>query len=79
MADTYRTPQTITTVPAGELGTTTISNPQQSVNFGVGIFEMPQTISTNYSITTGTRAFSVGPLQINAVVRVPDGSSWVIR
>lgn len=79
MADAYTTPQQITTIPAGELGTTTISQPQQSVNFGVGIFEMPQTISTNYCITTGTGAFSVGPLQINAVVKVPDGSSWVIR
>jgi hypothetical protein len=70
--------QKITTLAAGQIGTTI---PQQgvSINFDVGIYEMPKIISTDYCITTGTGAFSVGPITINAIVRVPDGSSWVIR
>ena len=78
MADAYTTPQVIQTIPAGELGST---NPRarQSVNFGVGIYENAKTINSNYCITTGTGAFSVGPLTINAVVTVPNNSSWVIK
>lgn len=70
--------QKITTLNAGQIGRT-IPQKDVSVNFGVGIYEMPKIISTDYCITTGTGAFSVGPLTINAVVRVPDGSSWVIK
>jgi hypothetical protein len=74
----YIGPQTIQTIPAGELGTT-IPTTQQSINFGAGIFEMQKSITTNYCITTGTGAWSAGPINIAAVVTVPDGSSWVIR
>ena len=78
MADAYTTPQVIQTVPAGELAIT-IPTQSQSVNLGVGIFEMPQTITSNYCITTGTGAWSAGPINISAVVTVPNGSNWVIR
>ena len=79
MSDPYTTPQTITKVPAGELGTTLLQPIQQAVNFGVGIYENVNSITTNYCITTGSGAFSAGPITINAVVTVPDGSSWIIR
>ena len=70
--------QTIQTIPAGELGTT-IPSAIQSINFNAGIFETVNTINSNYCITTGTGAFSVGPLKINAVVTVPNNSTWVIK
>jgi hypothetical protein len=69
--------QRIQTVPAGELGST-VPGDGQSVNFGVGIYENRQTIVNDYCITTGSGGFSVGPINIAAVVRVPDGSSWTI-
>lgn len=78
MADVYTLPQTLQTIPATELGTTAPTS-SQSANFGTGIFEMPQTITSNYCITTGTGAWSAGPINISAVVTVPNGSNWVIR
>ena len=78
MPDTYTTPQTIVRITPNGLGSTLLTS-QLSINYGVGIVEMPKTISTNYCITTGTGAFSVGPLNINAVVTVPDGSVWTIK
>ena len=77
MADTYTTPQTIQTIPTGILGSTS-PQIQQSVNFGVGIYENAITINSNYCITTGTSAFSVGPLTINSIVTVPGNSTWRI-
>jgi hypothetical protein len=80
MADTYTSPNTITTVQAGAIGTTRPSgNNQTSINFGVGIYENSQSITTNYCITTGTGAFSAGPINIAAIVTIPNGSSWTIR
>jgi hypothetical protein len=80
MADTYTNPQKITTIQAGEIGSTIVSgNPNISVNFGVGIYENAQSITTNYCITTGTSAFSAGPINIGAIVTIPNGSSWVIK
>jgi hypothetical protein len=78
MADTYTSPQSIVTVPAGELGTT-VPSTSQSINLGAGIQEMSKTISVNYCITSGTRALSVGPLTINSIVTVPNNASWVIK
>jgi hypothetical protein len=77
MADTYTLPQTIQTLPANALGSTQ-PQIQQSVNFDVGIYENLKTISTNYCVTTGTSAFSVGPLTINSIVTVPGNSTWRI-
>ena len=71
--------QTIQTIPAGVLGTTLLRSPQQTVNFGRPILENAKTITSDYCITTGTGAFSAGPITISAIVRVPDGSSWVIK
>jgi hypothetical protein len=80
MPDTYTSAQKITTVAPGVIGSTRLlGNNNVSINFGVGIYEMPRTISTNYCITTGTGAFSAGPINIAAIVTVPDGSSWVIK
>ena len=77
MADVYTTPQSIQTIPTNELGPTSPAN-QLSVNFGVGIYENLKTINSNYCITTGTSAFSVGPLTINSIVTVPGNSTWRI-
>jgi hypothetical protein len=80
MADTYTTPQTIQTIPAIEIGVTQFNNNVNiSINFGVPILENVNTINSNYCITTGTGAFSVGPIKINSVVTVPNNSSWVIK
>jgi hypothetical protein len=79
MADTYTSPQKLTTIQAGELGTTIVTPQQPSVNFGISTFENAQSITSNYCITTGSGAFSAGPITINAIVTIPDGSSWVIR
>ena len=80
MADAYTTPQVIQTIPAGVTGNTTVRpSVQQTVNFGSPILENAKTITSDYCITTGTGAFSAGPITISAIVRVPNGSSWVIK
>jgi hypothetical protein len=80
MADTYTSPNSITTVQAGAVGLTIApGNRNVSVNFGVGIYENAKNITTNYCITTGTSGFSAGPINISAVVTIPNGSSWTIR
>ena len=45
-----------------------------------GLYEMANTISSNYSITSGNNALSAGPITINSgvSVTVPTGSTWVI-
>ena len=47
---------------------------------GVPIYENTQTISSNYTIPTGSSAMSVGPITIasGASVTIPNGSRWVI-
>ena len=44
------------------------------------ILESYQTISSNYSITAGSNAFSVGPVSISTgiAVTVPTGQVWLI-
>ena len=79
MPDVYTEQQKITTVQAGELGGTIVTPQQPSVNFGISTFENAQSITSNYCITTGSGAFSAGPITINAIVTIPNGSSWVIR
>jgi hypothetical protein len=45
-----------------------------------GLYEMANTISTNYSITSGNNAMSAGPIVVNSGVSVtiPSGSRWTI-
>jgi len=47
---------------------------------GGAIYENVNTISSNYTITTGSNAMSAGPMTINTgvTVTVPTGSTWVI-
>lgn len=52
----------------------------QAFNPGVPIYEQPTSITSNYSITTGTNAMSAGPITIadGVVITIPDGSVWTI-
>ena len=45
-----------------------------------GLYEMANTISATYSITSGNNAMTAGPITINSgvSVTVPSGSTWVI-
>jgi hypothetical protein len=47
---------------------------------GTPITENTQTISTSYTITTGSSAMSTGPITISSgvTVTIPSGSRWVI-
>jgi hypothetical protein len=47
---------------------------------GGAIYECKNTISANYSITSGTNGMSAGPISIatGVTVTVPTGSTWVI-
>lgn len=47
---------------------------------GVPVYENTQTISSNYTIPTGSSAMSVGPITIasGVVVTLPSGSRWAI-
>ena len=47
---------------------------------GVPVYENTQTISSNYTIPTGSSAMSVGPITIasGVTVTIPSGSRWVI-
>lgn len=43
-------------------------------------FENSQTVTTNYTLTTGKNAVTAGPVTVNSgvTVTVPSGASWVI-
>jgi len=45
-----------------------------------GLYEMANTISSNYSITSGNNALTAGPITTNPgiSVTIPTGSTWVI-
>lgn len=47
---------------------------------GFPVFENTQTLSTNYTVTTGSSAHSAGPITVSAgvTVTIPSGSRWVI-
>ena len=49
-------------------------------NIGVPIVENSPTISSSYSISTGSNAMSAGPITISdgVVITIPDGSVWTI-
>jgi hypothetical protein len=44
------------------------------------MYEMSNTIASNYTIATGNNAMSAGPITVNTgiTVTVPGGSTWVI-
>lgn len=47
---------------------------------GVPIYENTQTVSSSYTVTSGSSAHSTGPITLSAgvVVTLPSGSRWVI-
>jgi hypothetical protein len=47
---------------------------------GGAIYEVSQTISSNYTITSGTNGLSAGPITVDAgvTVTIPSGSTWTI-
>lgn len=47
---------------------------------GVPIYENTKTVTTSYSVNSGSCAMSVGPITLNAsvVVTLPSGSRWVV-
>jgi len=44
------------------------------------VYENSQTITADYTVTTGMNAMSAGPITISdgVVVTIPDGSAWAI-
>jgi hypothetical protein len=56
----------------------TITN--QSVNFGVTVYEQTSTLATSFAITTGSNAFSFGPVTVadGITIVVPDGAIWTV-
>lgn len=46
----------------------------------VPIYENTQTVTTSYTITSGSSAMSAGPITLAAgvVVSIPSGSRWVV-
>jgi hypothetical protein len=49
-------------------------------NTSYGLYEHANTISANYSITSGNNALTAGPITINSgvSVTVPTGSTWIV-
>lgn len=43
-------------------------------------YENSQTVTANYTLTTGKNAMSAGPITVNSgvVVTVPSGSTWTV-
>jgi hypothetical protein len=68
----------ISTIPGNMLGNSQIG--QNAANLGVAIIENTQSITANYSISTGSSAQSVGPITIatGVAVTIPTGSKWVL-
>jgi hypothetical protein len=69
----------ITTIQSGIVGNSQgVSG--AAFNVGVPIVENTALITSNYSISTGTNAHSVGPVTIQSgvTVTIPVGSVWSI-
>jgi hypothetical protein len=68
----------ISTIPGNMLGNSQIG--QNAANLGVAIIENTQSITANYSISTGSSAISAGPITIatGVAVTIPTGSKWVL-
>lgn len=67
----------LTKVPATMIGGSTGT---QSFAAGTPIYENTQTISSSYTLPTGSSAQSVGPITIAAgvVVTLSAGTKWVV-
>jgi hypothetical protein len=80
----YQSPITLTTVGSSGAATfngTTLNIPVYTGGGSSGpILESYQTISSNYSVTAGSNAFSVGPVSVatGVAVTVPTGQVWLI-
>lgn len=66
------------TLPAAT-GTAVISSGMATAP-GLPIYENTQTVTSTYSITSGSSALSAGPVTLNSgvTVTIPSGSRWVI-
>jgi len=66
----------LTKVVAQMIGTGT----GQALAPAVPIYENTQTVTSSYTITSGSSAHSVGPITLSSgvTVTVPSGSRWVI-
>ena len=70
-------------MPISQIPGTMLGNSQVGtigVNLGLPIIENTQAINANYSISTGSSAYSVGPITIatGVAVTIPTGSKWVL-
>jgi len=80
----YQSPITLTTVGSSGAATfngTTLNIPVYTGGGSSGpILESYQTISSNYSLTSGSNGFSVGPVSVatGVAVTVPTGQVWLI-
>ena len=47
---------------------------------GGAVYENSQSITANYTMTSGTNGHSVGPITVNSgvVVTIPSGSAWLV-
>ena len=51
-----------------------------SAGSGGVVYENPQTITSNYTMPTGSNGMSTGPITVNSgvTVTIPDNSNWAI-
>ena len=61
-------------------GTIPVVTSSTALVIGAPIYENTKTVTTSYSVTSGSCAMSVGAITLNAGVSVtlPSGSRWVI-
>lgn len=61
-------------------GTIPVAQSSTALITGVPIYENTKTVTTTYSITSGSCAMSVGPITLNAgvTVTIPAESRWVV-
>jgi len=66
-----------TTYLRGDNSWATVASGNTTTN---GLYEHANTISSNYSITSGNNALTAGPITINSgvSVTVPTGSTWIV-
>jgi hypothetical protein len=67
-------------IPGYMLGVSTLPQPGISANLGTPIYEQTSTLATSYAITTGSNAFSFGPITVadGVTIIVPDNTFWTI-
>lgn len=63
-----------------QTGTIPVTSSSTALITGVPIYENTKTVTTTYSVTSGSCAMSVGPITLNAgvVITLPAGSRWVV-